>query len=148
MLIQYKKYFYPSIKTRCCTRTRNKLIAEAFYLTKDIEKYGSGYIRVREAIRAYNTMKFDYEESGDGYLVQHLFWTDQLITAIYNFNQYLMKLFIHQTKIGAALVTLSYTEQKTIQEIRAPTKERIYQLIVENNQITRIELVQHLFLTD
>lgn len=25
------------------SRTRNKLIAEAFYLTKDIEKYGSGY---------------------------------------------------------------------------------------------------------
>ncbi len=26
------------------SRTRNKLIAEAFYLTRDIEKYGSGFI--------------------------------------------------------------------------------------------------------
>ena len=51
------------------SRARNKLVAEAFYLTKDIEKYGSGYIRVREEIKSYPTMRFDYEESGDGYLV-------------------------------------------------------------------------------
>ena len=29
------------------SRARNKLIAEAFYLTRDIEKYGSGFIRER-----------------------------------------------------------------------------------------------------
>jgi ATP-dependent DNA helicase RecG len=51
------------------SRTRNKLIAESFYLTKDIEKYGSGYIRVRREISEYPSMKFEYEESGDGYLV-------------------------------------------------------------------------------
>ncbi|MFA7231181.1 MAG: ATP-binding protein [Victivallaceae bacterium] len=49
--------------------TRNKLIAEAFYLTRDIEKYGSGYIRVREAIKGYPSMVFDYDEDGDGYSV-------------------------------------------------------------------------------
>jgi hypothetical protein len=38
--------------------TRNELIAEAFYLTRDIEKYGSGYWRVRKAIADYPTMKF------------------------------------------------------------------------------------------
>ncbi len=50
-------------------QTRNKLIVEAFYLTNDIEKYGSGYIRVREEIKEYPTMKFEYEEVGNGYLV-------------------------------------------------------------------------------
>ena len=50
------------------SRTRNKLIAECFYLTKDIEKYGSGYIRVREAIKEYPTMLFEYKETGDGFL--------------------------------------------------------------------------------
>lgn len=64
-------------------------------------------IRVREAIKAYNTMKFDYEESGDG-----------------------------------SLVILSYSEQKTTQEIKVSTKVRICQLIVENNQITRVELAK------
>jgi ATP-dependent DNA helicase RecG len=51
------------------SRTRNKLVAEAFYLTIDIEKYGSGFIRVRGEIESYPTMTFEYEESGDGFLV-------------------------------------------------------------------------------
>ncbi len=50
-------------------QTRNKLIAEAFYLTDDTEKYGSGYARVREEIASYPTMKLEYEEMGNGYLV-------------------------------------------------------------------------------
>ena len=41
------------------SRIRNKLIAEAFYLTRDIEKYGSGYIRIRREIADYPTMKKD-----------------------------------------------------------------------------------------
>ncbi|PIY04619.1 MAG: ATP-dependent DNA helicase, partial [Bacteroidetes bacterium CG_4_10_14_3_um_filter_31_20] len=36
---------------------RNKLIVEAFYLTGDIEKYGTGYRRIREALKNYPTMK-------------------------------------------------------------------------------------------
>ncbi len=59
---QLKTDSYPS-------RTRNKLIAEAFYLTGDIEKYGSGYQRVRKAIQDYPSMTFQYEESGDGFMV-------------------------------------------------------------------------------
>ncbi|MBM9612707.1 hypothetical protein JWJ90_00235 [Desulfobulbus rhabdoformis] len=51
------------------SRARNKLIAEAFYLTRDIEKYGSGFIRVRDEITNYPTMEFSYQESGDGFLV-------------------------------------------------------------------------------
>jgi len=45
--------------------TRNKQIAEALYLTKDIEKYGSGFIRIREAIKEYPTMQLikEMEES-------------------------------------------------------------------------------------
>ncbi|MEO6974567.1 MAG: ATP-binding protein, partial [Gallionella sp.] len=31
------------------SRLRNKLVAEAFYLTGNIEKYGSGFIRIRKA---------------------------------------------------------------------------------------------------
>lgn len=52
------------------SRARNKLIAEAFYLAHDIEKYGSGYLRVRKEVADYPTMTFQYEESGDGYLVR------------------------------------------------------------------------------
>jgi ATP-dependent DNA helicase RecG len=45
---------------------RNKLIAEAFYLTKNIEKYGSGFIRIRKEIEVYPEVNFDVEETGGG----------------------------------------------------------------------------------
>lgn len=48
--------------------TRNKQIAEAFYLTNDIEKYGSGFSRIRKAIAEYPTMKFSFQNLGHGFL--------------------------------------------------------------------------------
>jgi ATP-dependent DNA helicase RecG len=50
--------------------TRNKLIAEAFYLVGDIEKYGSGFLRIRDEISNYPTMKFDFENAPNGFLTQ------------------------------------------------------------------------------
>ncbi len=48
---------------------RNKLIAEAFYLTRNIEKYGSGFIRIRKALADYPDLRFRIEEVGSGLLV-------------------------------------------------------------------------------
>ena len=47
---------------------RNKLIAEAFYLTGDIEKYGSGFGRIRKGIKEYPTMKMEFGEVASGFL--------------------------------------------------------------------------------
>ena len=47
---------------------RNKLLAEAFYLTKNIEKYGSGLIRIRKELEAYPEVRFRLEEIGGGVL--------------------------------------------------------------------------------
>ncbi len=66
--IEFKTSFF-LITDNYQAQTRNKLIAEALYLTKDIEKYGSAYIRVRKEIESYPTMKLDYEEMGNGYIV-------------------------------------------------------------------------------
>ena len=49
---------------------RNKLVVEAFYLTGDIEKYGTGYSRVRQVIKEYPTMTFEYQEVANGFLVE------------------------------------------------------------------------------
>ena len=49
--------------------TRNKLIAEAFYLTSQIEKYGSGYIRIRRELTEYPELVFSVEEMSGGVLV-------------------------------------------------------------------------------
>ena len=62
------------------SQTRNKLIAEAFYLTKDIEKYGSGFFRVRNEILDYPTMKFEYAEQGNGFYTE-LTYTEQKKTS-------------------------------------------------------------------
>lgn len=48
---------------------RNKLIAEAFYLTRNIEKYGSGFIRIRKELENYPEVHFAVEEVGGGVLV-------------------------------------------------------------------------------
>jgi len=47
---------------------RNKLIAEAFYLTGDIEKYGSGFRRIRKELEQYPTMKLECKEAPNGFL--------------------------------------------------------------------------------
>ncbi|HEY9168519.1 MAG TPA: ATP-binding protein [Lutibacter sp.] len=47
---------------------RNKLLVEAFYLTGDIEKYGSGFIRIRKELKQYPTMKMEFSEIPNGFL--------------------------------------------------------------------------------
>lgn len=100
------------------SHTRNKLIAEAFYLTNDIEKYGSGYIRVREEIKKYPTMKFEYEESGSGYLVS-LSYLEQKTTQ-------------------------KTTQKSTQKSTRKSTREQIIELITTNPKITRDELAEEI----
>ncbi len=51
------------------SQTRNKLVAEAFYLTKNIEKYGSGLIRIRAELEAYPEVSFKVEETAGGVLI-------------------------------------------------------------------------------
>ncbi len=45
---------------------RNKLVAEGFYLTHAIEKYGSGFIRIRKALLDYPEIEFAVEEKFGG----------------------------------------------------------------------------------
>jgi len=49
-----------------CSSLRNKLIAEGFYLINAIEKYGSGFIRIRRALQDYPEVQFDVVESQGG----------------------------------------------------------------------------------
>ncbi len=53
------------------------MVAESFYLPKYIEKYGRGYIRERREISSYPSMKFEYVENGDGYLVSLSYQTQK-----------------------------------------------------------------------
>ena len=44
---------------------RNKLLAEAFYLMGDIERYGTGFVRIRKILKDHKQIAFDMEETGD-----------------------------------------------------------------------------------
>ncbi|MDO8772577.1 MAG: putative DNA binding domain-containing protein [Burkholderiaceae bacterium] len=48
---------------------RNKLVAEGFYLTNAIEKYGSGFIRIRKALQDYPEIDFEIKEFAGGVMV-------------------------------------------------------------------------------
>jgi ATP-dependent DNA helicase RecG len=117
--------------------TRNKLIAEAFYLIRDIEKYGSGYIRVRKEILAYPTMRFQYEECGDGYVAK-LSYSEQRIettpkTAPKTRDR-LLKLIQedeHMTREALAF-QLGISVNGVKQHIQKPKKEGVLKRIGDN----------------
>ena len=49
---------------------RNKLLAESFYLMGDIEKYGTGFIRIRKMLADYPGVSFGISETGDFFMVE------------------------------------------------------------------------------
>jgi ATP-dependent DNA helicase RecG len=51
------------------SQLRNKLVAEAFYLTKNIEKYGSGFLRIRKELESYPDISLIIEESSGGMVI-------------------------------------------------------------------------------
>ncbi len=49
---------------------RNRLLAEAFYLMGDIERYGTGFVRIREHLRDYPELSLKLEELGDFFIAE------------------------------------------------------------------------------
>jgi len=124
-------------------QSRNKLVTEAFYLTKDIEKYGSGYRRIREYISAYPTMYFDFEENSGGFLTkigyqeQKVFEKEENDTGsvvknvVENRLQKIMKLISVNNKISATQIA------KTL-NITARTAQRDIEKLKNKNLIKRM----------
>jgi len=44
---------------------RNRLLAEAFFLTGDIARYGTGFVRIRESLQSYQDIELHLEEMRD-----------------------------------------------------------------------------------
>ncbi|MDO8952056.1 MAG: putative DNA binding domain-containing protein [Draconibacterium sp.] len=55
---------------------RNKLLAEAFYLTGEIEKYGTGFIRIRKAMEEYPELQINILSSSDFMRIELLVKSD------------------------------------------------------------------------
>jgi len=51
---------------------RNRLLAEAFYLSGDIEKYGTGFVRIRRMLKDHGGVSIQLSEMGDFFRVELL----------------------------------------------------------------------------
>jgi ATP-dependent DNA helicase RecG len=117
--------------------TRNKQIAEAFYLTHDIEKYGSGFIRIRQAIADYPTMQFNFCEFGDGF-VSEFSYTEQKVSTkddknlVENAEISTGKDYSEEQKKGTVKGTVKFTDYQ----------QKIMEAAENNPFITGEELVQ------
>ena len=60
----------PVFRASYVSSLRNRLLAEAFYLTGDIERYGTGFVRIREILQAYPEIALRVEEMGDFFKVE------------------------------------------------------------------------------
>jgi len=49
---------------------RNRLLTEIFYLIGDIEKYGTGYIRLRKWLKEYPGLQYNITDSGDFFRIE------------------------------------------------------------------------------
>ena len=102
---------------------RNKLVAEAFYLTNNIEKYGSGFIRIRKALRDYPEISFEVKEIGAG-----------------------IELIFRQCPISDE-TTLTPTLEKSSVESSVESSVKIIHLIAQQPDVTAKELAQKLSIT-
>ena len=49
---------------------RNKLLAESFYLMGEIEKYGTGFVRIRQWLKSYPEVEYAISEMGDYFRIK------------------------------------------------------------------------------
>ena len=98
---------------------RNVLIAESFYLVNEIEKYGSGMIRIRRELEAYPEIEFELFEMGN------------------NFNV----VFKKRKKIEEK------TRVKTREKTRVKTREKIIDMVKKDPKITASEIANILEIT-
>ena len=98
---------------------RNKLLAEAFYLTGDTEKYGSGFFRIRNALAEYPSMTIDFKEISGGFLV----------TVAYE-----------EQKISTGVTKIVTKNRKKVTEKVTENQQHIINEFLKNQHITAEEL--------
>jgi ATP-dependent DNA helicase RecG len=113
--------------------TRNRLIAESFYLIGEIEKYGSGFLRIRREIKDYPTMKLTIDEAPNG-----------LITSLKYVQQKISK---EREKIDNVVDSVVDNVVDGVVDNVVDNEERIITLLVQNNKYSASELANYVNLT-
>jgi ATP-dependent DNA helicase RecG len=102
---------------------RNRLLAECFYATGDIERYGSGFIRIRRALREYPETSLNLLEKGD------FFWAELCLTPI-------------KTPIKTPINNLSELEEKILNALRADNTAT-FQMLAGQLGISRHTVIEY-----
>lgn len=116
---------------------RNKLLAEAFYLRGDIEKFGTGYYRIQSELKNYPEIQFSFE-------------------SLYGFMRCILDITLQETHQDKYLTNSGIgndelgNTQDTHQDTHQDEVEVYIQAIlgVLNGELTRIELQNLLGLKD
>ncbi len=101
---------------------RNKLLAEAFYLTGDIEKYGSGFKRILNELKQYPTMNLECKEIPNGFLVELIYTKQKTIT-----------------KVEVVEEVVEKVVEKVVENLTSNQKQ-IIRIIVANSKISALEI--------
>lgn len=121
---------------------RNKLIAEAFYLTGDIEKYGSGFLRIRKEINVYPTMQLSIAEIPNGLDVSLSYTRQKTGTDVENVSENVSeKRSSNQQKIINAIKSnkrITYTELSKLVGIAPTNVARNIKKLIEAQKLIRI----------
>ena len=112
---------------------RNKLLAEAFYLTGDIEKYGTGFVRIRKMLQNYKNVTYKLSEVGDFFRVELLHTAaidleKDLETSIYDLEKDLKNKFNltdNQVRILNAVMKNKTITQNQLSELVGITSKNI-----------------------
>ena len=114
---------------------RNKLIGEAFYLIGEIEKYGTGFIRIREALKDYPNISFSFEEQNGGTLTSYVKTTQETVEKT---DQKTTQKTTQKTAPKTAPKTALKTAPKTAPKA---VKEQILELLRDNPSYTKQDLM-------
>lgn len=130
-----KTNYYPAY-------ARNKLIAEAFYLTGDIEKYGSGFLRIRKAIALYPTMKVDYTEIGGGFMANIAYEKQKTSSKVHQESQKVTdKVTDNQNSILTLIKQSPYISTQQLATEIGISQRKIKENIAKLKQLNRLRRI-------
>ena len=110
---------------------RNRLIAEAFYLTGNIEKYGTGFIRIENELKNYPNNSYEFKEISGGMQIT-FYKNDATVNATED--------------VGNSSCVENELENELENNLKEREKE-IIKLISDNPKITQKEMSEKIGIT-
>jgi ATP-dependent DNA helicase RecG len=126
---------------------RNRLIAEAFYLTGDIEKYGSGFRRIFKEIATYPTMELYCDNIPNGFEVALSYVSQKVNTKVTDkvTDRVTDRVTDHLTANQRAIIELLLkNNRQSLSELAFEIKISKRKIIDNINKLKEFEIVERI----